>query len=167
MTGLERMRAYLTLIRPKQWLKNFFVFAPLIFAKELFMSEQLMVVLRAFAAFCLTASAIYVINDIADVEADRAHPEKKNRPIASGRVSVPSALGLLVVLVGVASILASPMDVRFIVILAAYFLMNIAYSFKLKEVILLDVFIVAAGFMFRVLGGAYAINVAVSTWLVL
>jgi 4-hydroxybenzoate polyprenyltransferase len=134
-------RSYIKLIRPKQWVKNLFVFAPLVFAKEFFNRGAEATSLGAFFAFCFTASAVYIVNDILDVEEDRAHPEKRFRPLAAGY--------------------------RFILMLCAYFLMNLAYSFKLKEIVLLDVFVIAAGFMMRVLGGAYAINVQVSTWLVL
>ena len=157
----------LRLIRPKQWLKNLFVFAPLVFARELFTPEADLIALRAFIAFCFTASAIYIINDIADAEADRAHPEKRHRPIASGEVTSRQALFLLSVLIILTILIVDGMDPRFITILGAYFVFNLAYSFGLKEVLLLDVFIVAAGFMFRVLGGAYAIDVQVSSWLVL
>jgi 4-hydroxybenzoate polyprenyltransferase len=157
----------LRLIRPKQWLKNLFVFAPLIFARELFTLEADLIALRAILAFCFTASAIYIINDIADAEADRAHPEKRHRPIASGEVTPRQALFLLSVLIILTILIVDGMDPRFITILGAYFVFNLAYSFGLKEVLLLDVFIVAAGFMFRVLGGAYAINVRVSSLLVL
>src|SRR5512140_7763 len=155
---MKRFSAYLKLIRPKQWLKNAFVFAPLIFAQELF-TGAFGKALQAFAAFSLTASAVYILNDMADVEADRAHPEKKNRPLAAGTVSKGEAIGLMMVLLAVAVILVWNMDGRFIAILTFYFLLNLGYSFKLKEVVLLDVFIIAAGFMLRVLGGAYAINV--------
>jgi 4-hydroxybenzoate polyprenyltransferase len=161
------IRPYVSLLRPKQWLKNFFVFAPLIFAKELFHPDPLTSAIQAFVAFCITASAIYIVNDIADVEADRSHPTKRNRPIASGAVSTRGALLLLSLLLLVDVFLVFRMDPRFVFILATYFFLNIAYSFKLKEVLLLDVFIVAAGFMLRVVGGAYAIDVRVSSWLVL
>jgi len=155
------------LLRPKQWLKNLFVFAPLVFARELFQFDADLIALRAFIAFCFTASSIYIVNDIADVDADRAHPEKRKRPIASGEVSPRQGLFLLSVLIILTILIVNGMDPRFVTILGAYFLFNLAYSFRLKDVLLLDVFIVAAGFMFRVLGGAYAINVQVSSWLVL
>jgi len=161
------IRPFVSLLRPKQWLKNFFVFAPLIFAKELFHPDPLKTAIQAFIAFCITASAIYVINDISDVEADRSHPTKRDRPIASGAISTKNALLLLSVLLIGDILVIFRMDPRFIFILATYFFLNIAYSFKLKEVLLLDVFIVAAGFMLRVVGGAYAIDVRVSSWLVL
>jgi len=163
----SRPLAYLKLIRPKQWLKNFFVFAPLIFAHELFHPQALLEAARAFAAFCLCASAIYVLNDITDLDADRAHPWKRNRPIAAGIIPVPAALVLFGLLLGASVVLTLGMDRRFLIVLATYVVVNVAYSLRLKEILLLDVFVVAAGFMFRVVGGAYAINVRVSSWLVL
>ncbi len=161
------MRNYLKLLRPKQWLKNAFVFAPLIFARELFHTDPLLETMKAFVVFCLAASAVYIINDTTDVEADRADPVKRFRPLAAGTISRAGAIGMLVVLLIAAGLLLLTMHWRFVVIVAAYFLLNLAYSFRLKEVVLLDVFIVAAGFMLRVLGGAYAINVKVSSWIVL
>ena len=159
--------AAIKLIRPKQWIKNGFVFAPLVFAKELFQPEPLLLTVRTFATFCLTASMVYIINDMIDVEADRAHPKKKLRPLAARTISVPAAFGILALLLVVDIILAAGMPEKFLLLLGAYFLMNLAYTFKLKEIFLLDVFIIAAGFMLRVLGGAYAISVYVSSWLIL
>jgi decaprenyl-phosphate phosphoribosyltransferase len=155
------------LIRPKQWIKNGFVFAPLIFSRQLFDPTRLGMTFRAFAAFCLTASSIYIINDFADLEADRAHPEKRNRPLAAGTLRVGHALLILALLLTGVVVLAAGMNLRFIAFLITYFAMNLAYSLKLRDVFLLDVFIIAAGFMLRVLGGAYAIDVTVSSWLVL
>jgi len=154
-------------MRPQQWIKNLFVIAPLIFARELFLAEPDLLALRAFVAFCLTASAVYIVNDIIDLEADRAHPRKRNRPLPSGTISLPAALALLGVLIAADVLLIWGMTDQFILIVATYFFMNLAYSFKLKEVFLLDVFIIAAGFMLRVLGGAYAISVQVSSWIIL
>lgn len=155
------------LIRPKHWIKNLVLFAPLIFAKELFVPDQVLAAVRAFVAFCLTASAVYVINDIADADADRAHPVKRNRPIASGHMSVRAALAVLGVLVAIVAILCAGMRSRFVLLLVIYFALNLAYSFRLKNVMLLDVFVIAAGFMLRVLAGASAIGVQVSSWIVL
>jgi 4-hydroxybenzoate polyprenyltransferase len=159
--------AYIRLIRPKHWVKNLFVFAALIFARELFHPGPLFEALKAFVVFCLSASAIYIINDVADADADRAHPEKRHRPIASGAVPVNRALTLATLLLAASALIVSGMNHLFIIAIFIYLLMNLAYSFRLKQVVLLDVFIVAAGFMLRVLGGAYAINVTVSSWLVL
>ena len=155
------------LIRPKQWIKNLFVFAPLIFAKELFLAGPFLVTLQAFAAFCMTASAVYIINDLFDAEADRTHPEKRHRPLAAGTITTAQALLLLGTLVAVDTLLLWGMNRGFATIIILYFVMNLAYTLKLKEVFLLDVFIIAAGFMLRVLGGAYAIEVFVSSWIVL
>jgi 4-hydroxybenzoate polyprenyltransferase len=155
------------LIRPKHWIKNFIVFAPLIFSRELFVPDRLFTSARAFAAFCLAASSVYIINDIADAEADRAHPDKRDRPLASGAITTFSALAILLLILVLEIFICAGMNPQFIMILAAYFLLNLAYSFGLKRVVLLDVFIVAAGFMLRVLGGAYAISVQVSSWIVL
>lgn len=164
---LSMLVAFVKLIRPKQWIKNLFVFAPLIFAKELFEPAHTILAVKAFAAFCLVASAVYVVNDIADVDADRAHPVKRHRPVAARVISFPAAYAGSVILLVLAVVVALGMDVRFQMLLGAYFLINVAYSFKLKEIVLLDVFIIAAGFMMRVIGGAYAIRVETSTWLVL
>lgn len=166
-TAAQTAAAAIKLIRPKQWIKNVFVLAPLVFAKELFLVEPLLLTLRAFGGFCLTASAIYIINDMLDVEADRAHPQKRNRPLAAGTISRPTAVAILAVLLAADVLLLWGMPAKFLFIVSVYFVMNLAYSFKLKEVFLLDVFIIAAGFMLRVLGGAYAISVVVSSWIVL
>ena len=159
--------AALKLIRPKQWIKNVFVLAPLVFAKELFFLDPLLLTLKAFGGFCLTASAIYIINDMMDVEADRAHPQKRNRPLAAGTISIATAFVILAILLALDLFLLWGMPTKFLVIVSVYFILNLAYSFKLKEIFLLDVFIIAAGFMLRVLGGAYAIGVIVSSWIVL
>ena len=159
--------AAFALLRPKQWLKNAIVFAPLIFAKELFDVPNVLISIRAFCVYCLTASAVYILNDMADAEADRAHPEKRHRPLASWAITRTPALGLFALCAVAAGVLCAGMNTRFIVVIATYFLLNLAYSFRLKEVILIDVFVIAAGFMLRVLGGAYAIRVEVSSWIVL
>lgn len=161
------VRHALRLMRPKQWIKNSFVLAPLIFSKELFDAEPLLTAVRAFAAFCLTASCVYIINDMSDIEADRSHPEKRTRPLASGAISTTQASILLAVLLTLSVGLSASMRPRFHLALITYFVMNIAYSVRLKEIVLVDVFIIAAGFMLRVLGGAFAIGVQVSSWIVL
>ena len=164
MTSLNHS---IRLIRPKQWIKNLFVFAPLIFSKELFSASYRIEALKAFVGFCLIASSVYIINDILDAEADRAHPEKKNRPIASGAISPKGALGILALLGALGAFTLSGMRPLYLIILGLYFLLNMGYSFKLKEVVLLDVFIIATGFMMRVLAGAFAIDVQLSSWIVL
>jgi 4-hydroxybenzoate polyprenyltransferase len=161
------VRNCLKLVRPKQWIKNAFVFAPLVFSKEMFEAGPFLTTLKASIAFCLMASSIYVINDISDIESDRAHPEKRKRPLAAGTISHSQAYLLLALLVTLTVLVVFDMSGRFQLVLAAYVMMNLAYSAKLKDIVLLDVFIIAAGFMLRVLGGAFAINVQVSSWIVL
>ena len=158
---------FIRLIRPKQWLKNFFVFAPLIFAKNLFVGGLFFLACKAFVGFCLTASIIYVINDIADQDADRMHPEKRNRPLAAGILKKGHAFAMIAFLLVLDVAVVADMSLYFQVAIAGYFILNVGYSFKLKETVLLDVFVIAAGFMLRVLGGAYAVGVKVSSWLVL
>ena len=121
----------------------------------------------AFVAFCLVSSSVYIINDIADREADRLHPLKKNRPLASGSISVSQALAVLVVVTAAAAYAGARLSEKFVIGVGLYFTLNLLYSLWLKRVILVDVFIIAAGFMLRVLAGAFAIDVQVSPWLVL
>lgn len=161
------MSPIVRLLRPEQWLKNFFLFAPLIFSKHLFNQGYLLTAVEAFIVFALLSSTVYIFNDIADREADRLHPAKRNRPIASGKVSITQALGVAIGLLIVLGFLVTLLNARFLFVAALYFVFNLGYSFFLKRVILVDVFIVAAGFMFRVLAGAFAIDVQVSEWLVL
>lgn len=155
------------LARPKQWLKNFFVFAPLLFSKHIFDPSYVINSLEAFFTFCLISSAVYILNDILDVESDRAHPKKKFRPIASGEISINQALIFLAVLCAVIVLTFFFEKPVFIFVIALYFLTNLFYSLKIKSVVLLDVFFISFGFMLRVLGGAAAIGVTVSSWMVL
>ena len=161
------MSSVLRLLRPVQWLKNVFIFAPLIFSKHLFDQVYLFSAGEAFVAFALLSSTVYIFNDIADRESDRLHPTKRNRPIASRKISIAQAISIAVVLLVIIALLVVRLNEKFLFIASVYFVLNIGYSFFLKQVILVDVFIVAAGFMLRVLAGAFAINVQVSEWLVL
>ncbi len=154
-------------MRPSHWLKNAFILVPLIYSKTLFETPRLVEALLAFLLFSLASSAIYILNDIVDRDADREHPVKKDRPIASGRVSVRSALVHLLLLLPVVGFILMQLPWSVSLLVGIYFVLNLGYSFGLKHVILLDVFIVASGFMLRVLVGAYAIDVPVSSWLVI
>jgi 4-hydroxybenzoate polyprenyltransferase len=158
---------YIRLMRPSHWLKNAFIFAPLVYGKALTDSHRVTLSLIAFGAFCLVSSSVYIMNDIADRKADAEHPKKRFRPIASGRVSVGSA-GLLLAIVAImatALTLQLPWEAGALILL--YAVLNLSYSFGLKHVVLLDIFIIAAGFMLRVLTGAQAIDVDVSQWLII
>lgn len=160
-----RLVGALQTIRPHQWVKNVFVLAPVVFAKEIFDAELLTRAAGAFAAFCLLAGAVYTMNDVADVEADRAHPVKRFRPIASGRVPVPLARALaggLVVLALAGALWLAP---SFALVAATYFALNLAYSLRLKHVAYVDVSCIAAGFVLRVVAGGFATRVPVSGYL--
>ena len=155
------------LARPKQWVKNLFVFAPLLFSRHIFEPGYVINSLEAFFTFCLTSSAVYIINDILDVESDRAHPKKKYRPIASGEISIKQAVIFLIVLLVIIILTFFFQNPAFIFLTVLYFIINLFYSLKIKSVVLLDVFFISFGFILRVLGGAAAISVPVSSWMVL
>ncbi len=158
--------AVLLSLRPRQWVKNFFVFAGLIFSQSLF-TPLVWPALAAFAIFCALSGAIYLFNDLADVEKDRLHPTKRRRPIASGALSVPAgaAIGVLT-LVG-SLVAAYALSGRFGVVATAYAALLTAYSVWLKHVVILDVLTVAIGFVLRAVAGAAAIGVDISGWLVI
>jgi decaprenyl-phosphate phosphoribosyltransferase len=162
---LWRIGGVVRTVRPHQWVKNVFVLAPIVFAKEIFDALLLERATAAFFVFCLLAGAVYAMNDLADIEADRRHPVKRFRPIASGRVPVPIARGLAAVLVVGALGWAYSLRPEFALVAAVYFAQNVAYSFKLKHVAYLDVGFIAAGFVLRVMGGGYATRTPVSNYL--
>ena len=162
------LAAVLKSARPHQWVKNlFFVAAPLVFARRLDDAMALLHTAVAVAAFCLISSAVYLLNDLVDVEKDRAHPLKRLRPIASGALTVRAAKAAAVIL-GVTGLLASlSLGLLTAAIAAAYLVQNLAYSFRLKHVPFIDVASIAAGFLLRVLAGAAAIPVSPSFWLLM
>jgi 4-hydroxybenzoate polyprenyltransferase len=161
------LRALLRLARPRQWVKNAFVAAPLFFSPWAMNAANLAAVAAAVAVFCLLSSAVYVVNDWCDREADRLHPEKRGRPLASGAVSSAAAAVFAGALLAAAIALATPLPARFAGVAALYLALNLAYSLGLKRISILDVLIVAAGFVLRVDAGALAIGVAPSVWIVL
>jgi len=153
-------------LRPHQWIKNLFVLAPIVFAKHLTHPSIIQGALGAFAIFCVLAGAVYTLNDLVDIEADRMHPVKRHRPIASGAVPVAVAKAAVVVLVIgalAASLLRPP---GFIAVAASYFTLNLAYSFWLKKVAYVDVVCIAAGFVLRVLAGGMATGTPVSYYMI-
>jgi 4-hydroxybenzoate polyprenyltransferase len=157
----------LRLMRPYQWVKNTFVFTGLLFGhawRDPHLVEQVMMI---FIAFCLVSSAIYTLNDIVDLEQDRHHPKKSRRPLASGAVSISAAL-MLAALLGTLGLslayFAAPMV---LMIMLGYALMNIAYSLRFKHVVILDVFMIATGFMLRILAGTLGVGIPPSQWLLL
>lgn len=140
-------------MRPKQWVKNVFVFAPLVFDVKLFNSIYLARTVGGFVLLCLISGTVYIINDLADRENDRQHPRKRNRPIASGRFPVGAALAAAVLFLLVGLPLGFLLDPLFGGILLAYLLLQIAYSFSLKNFVIIDVMVIAAGFVLRVAAG--------------
>ena len=169
--------AVLRALRPHQWSKNVFVLAPLVFAAADRRAEHQMDrsdVIRSlvvFAAFCLASSAIYLLNDVMDVESDRAHPRKCKRPIASGQIPIPVALFLSVALgvvsLGTGFVVGGGATISVATVLGLYLILNLAYSWHLKSIVLVDVFCIATGFLFRVKAGGLAANAEVSHWLFL
>ncbi len=159
-------KSLLKTMRPRQWPKNIFIFAALVFDKQLFVLDSFLRTLGGFALFCLISSSVYIFNDLADIEADRQHPEKRNRPIPSGKLPVNAAwaAGFLLVLASVGlGYLLSP---AFAGVLSLYFLINLAYSKWLKHVPIVDVLIIASGFVLRVGAGVTLIHVErFSPWL--
>ncbi|MGO8754901.1 MAG: decaprenyl-phosphate phosphoribosyltransferase [Gallionellaceae bacterium] len=161
------MLELIRLMRPHQWVKNAFVFTGLLFGHAWHDEHLVVVVFEVFAAFCFVSSTVYVINDIVDLDQDRQHPKKRLRPLAAGTVSVSSAAMLAALLAtgGLAlGWLASP---AVLAILLGYLVMNIAYSLYLKHVVILDVFIIATGFMLRILAGTLGVGIPPSQWLLL
>lgn len=157
--------AYVRLARPQQWIKNGFVLPGLVFGHALDQPDTVMAALMATAAFCLMSSAVYAMNDCFDRKRDREHPDKRNRPIASGEVSAGSAVAFALVLAAVALGLGAYASPMVAVILAGYALLNVGYSLGLKRIPVVDVFIIAAGFMLRILAGTLGIGIEPSRWL--
>src|SRR5262245_28883632 len=162
-----RLAGVVKTMRPHQWVKNVFVLAPVVFAKEIFSVFLLTRAAAAFAVFCLLAGAVYALNDVLDRKADRVHPIKQFRPIASGQVPVGWAKVLTVALVVVALGWAASLSLPFAAIAALYFVLNVAYSFWLKHVAYVDVACIAAGFVLRVVGGGLATRIDVSWYLII
>jgi 4-hydroxybenzoate polyprenyltransferase len=154
-------------LRPQQWTKNLFVFAALVFSLKVFETEPFLRTAAAFAVFCVLSGAFYLLNDVRDIESDRIHPKKSKRPIASGRLSPRVALAAFAVLclgsLGAGVFLGWP----FFLAAAAYAILQFAYSLKLKNVVILDVFLIAAGFVVRVVAGGLVISVPLSHWLLI
>ena len=163
------MKPIIQLLRPQQWLKNLFVFLPLFFDRHLFDVDLLVPCILTSIAFCFAASGIYCFNDIQDAEVDRRHPDKCNRPIASGAVGKTTGYIVMAVclLVSLALVGVIGHSWPLFLVIGAYIIMNIAYSLKLKHLAIVDVFIIATGFVLRVLAGGFATGILVTHWIVL
>lgn len=159
------MGALLELCRPQQWLKNIFVFIPIIFSRKFFEPEMVLLSIEAFFIFILASSSVYVLNDLMDYKKDMLHPDKKKRPIAAGKVSPNTAWGFWMILMLLTLVSSYYMSPYFLAVVVGYLIMTMSYSFFLKKVIFLDVILIAIGFVFRVLAGGVAIDVLITGWL--
>lgn len=157
--------ALLKTLRPRQWVKNLFVGVPLMFGGKLTDPTSLFITAGAIALFCLISGCVYILNDLVDIEKDRAHPKKRNRPIPSGALPESVARRFAVITVPVCLALGYYLQPWYAAALAIYFAQNLAYSFKLKQVAYLDVMSIALGFVLRVLAGAFALEIPASPWL--
>lgn len=154
-------------MRPKQWVKNVFIFAGLVFARHLFDMSLLVRVSVGFILFSLAASGTYIFNDIKDRKRDKEHPEKRKRPIAAGRLQITKAWIASLVLTTIALFMSFILDFSFFIILVAYVVINTLYTIKIKQVVILDVMCIAFGFLFRVLAGTTLAGVGPSDWLII
>ncbi|MDQ1097131.1 MULTISPECIES: decaprenyl-phosphate phosphoribosyltransferase [Chryseobacterium] len=168
------MKKYVKLLRMEQWVKNLFVFVPLFFSGNITNIDLLAKSIVAFVIFSLTASVVYILNDYNDIEADRKHPEKRRRPLASGAISKKQAVAILIGLLVLNSMAIFIAQMyfhqnlwKFTVIIGFYFVMNIAYTFRLKHVAIVDISIIAVGFVLRVLSGGYITGIKTSQWAIL
>jgi len=160
------LRGLIRTMRPRQWTKNGFVFAGIMFDQQLLHPQPLVRVLATFGLLCLTSSTIYLINDVVDIERDRLHPRKQHRPLPAGQLPVSWAIAAAVVLPIFALVASLWLSPALTLVLSAYLLLHIAYSFWLKNVVILDVFAIAAGFILRVVAGVVVIDVSsFSPWL--
>ncbi len=162
----EMLKSIIREMRPRQWAKNVFIFAALVFDEQLTQKEPLLRTIAGFILLCLISSAVYIMNDVADVESDRQHPTKRNRPIAAGQLSVPLALVLAVAMAAFALAAGFALEPAFGWIITLYFVINLLYSLWLKHKPIIDVMIIAAGFVLRVAAGVALIEVTrFSPWL--
>jgi len=161
---MKTLKYLILTLRPRQWTKNLILFAGLIFSQNLFDPVLFAKTLYAFFVFCLLSGAVYLVNDLVDIEKDRLHPEKKKRPLASRKLSLKVATGTAIGLPVICLLLSYVLNLQFLLVSISYYLLMLAYSFFLKKQVILDVMTIAFGFVLRALAGAVAIQVEVSSW---
>lgn len=167
LEGRIRFKAYISMLRPRHWIKNLFLFAALLFSKNIDKPNFVLSAFHAFLCFCIASSAVYVFNDMYDIEKDRKHPRKRKRPLAAGTVSREEAQILITIMFPAAAALSFMLSYSFGLIVTAYLANNLLYTLYVKNLVILDVMSIALGFILRVSGGAVAIGVAISPWLIL
>ena len=165
--SLKKINLYLKLIRITSWLKNIFVFVPLVFSKHLFDYDYLSKVIVAFITFSFASSLVYIFNDLMDIPRDRIHPIKKNRPLAADLITASEAKFILIIFSLITLLLCFFIRNEFVAVILVYILINIFYSIRWKNLVIIDVFCISAGFMLRVIGGGLIISVYISNWLIL
>ena len=166
--GIKQMKDVLKLFRVKHYIKNLLVFVPLFFAGEIFNISLMKHAIVGFVCFCLISSAVYILNDIQDIEKDRLHPKKKNRPLASGRISIKKGILFLVGCILIAFLISGfQMKLYGTAALLLYFILNVAYSMELKNKPIIDIVILASGFVIRIIYGGLIVGIPISKWLYL
>jgi decaprenyl-phosphate phosphoribosyltransferase len=164
---MNTIYAFWKLIRPHQWIKNLFLFVPIFFAGDVFNTNKILLLFLGFLSFSIGSSAVYILNDFKDIESDKLHPLKKERPLASGQIKKSFAT-LMMILLGILGLsLAYLIGKSFFFLLLAYLIINVFYSFGLKNVSIVDILIVAIGFVLRTIGGGLIANVYISHWLII
>lgn len=160
------IQAILESMRPKQWIKNLFLFAGILFSRNIFDLQMLLLVIIGFVVFCLLSGAVYIVNDVLDAEQDKKHPLKCLRPIAAGKLKIKDAISASVVLVILSLAVSLVLNVTFFITALIYFVIQLSYSLYLKKQVILDVFAISAGFVLRVMAGAVVIDVEISKWFI-
>lgn len=161
------MRVFFRLIRIKHWVKNSFIFIPAFFAGEIFNVDLILKLSLGFFTFSLFASVVYIFNDLRDIELDMNHPDKKSRPLASGQIKRGSALALATLLLIISIVISVFLGTEFVVVVLLYLILNLLYSFGLKTISILDIIIIAIGFVLRVLAGGFLAQVELTQWLLI
>lgn len=164
---MGKLKSIFLLIRVHQYLKNLFIFLPLFFALKITDLNLLKLAALTFLGFCLVASSIYIFNDYLDIEQDKKHPKKKNRPLAKGDISKSSALVLMLFLLVSGMFLLFKINNKTFCIVLAYFFLNVLYTLKLKHIPIIDIFVISIGFVLRIFAGGFSTNIKLSSWIVL
>ncbi|MCX8093155.1 MAG: decaprenyl-phosphate phosphoribosyltransferase [Candidatus Goldbacteria bacterium] len=163
----DNIKIFFELLRIRQWIKNFLIYIALIFTNNLFNFNLLLKTTVGFILLCFASSSIYIFNDIKDAKEDRYHPIKKNRPIASGKIKSSFAISISLIMLLVSLFGSFIIEKNFFVIILVYILLSVAYTFKLKNIVILDILIVATNYVLRAVSGAIIINVEISPWLLI
>ncbi|MCX5700293.1 MAG: decaprenyl-phosphate phosphoribosyltransferase [Candidatus Omnitrophica bacterium] len=163
---MKKIKYLFFALRPKQWIKNFFIFLPLIFGKKLFVYPTNLKTIIAFFLFSITSSVVYLINDIIDIEKDKFHPTKRLRPIASGKLMTREAWAVAAILGAMSIAFSFQLNIYFGMIIITYLALNVLYSKLLKDVVIIDVFCIGVFFLLRIIAGSIVANVQMSHWII-